>query len=168
MPAKILAASASPKKSSSTSLKTKPIQKPASINYALYLHREELRKRRISKARVSRTKFLLTHELINKTVRNINNCTAEDLQYLNRQAIFKKNLYRQLVQQKSTPNTEAQRMQQQQAEQQRHLQQQRKQLSSVQKSNRLTGKPTIQRTHGQQQKMHPLLQRQNSMQFIKF
>ncbi|XP_061402554.1 putative uncharacterized protein DDB_G0288537 [Musca vetustissima] len=170
MPAKILSASASPKKSSSssTSLKSKSIQKSGSFNYALFLHREELRKRRSSSSRVSRTKFLLTHELINKTVRNITKCSAEDLQNLNRQAIFKKNLYQQLVQQKQSQNVEAQRMQKQQQQQkpQQHQIHQQRQLSGIQQMKRQQiSSPSSQH---QTQQRKPLLQRQNSMQFMKF
>ncbi|XP_073840216.1 uncharacterized protein [Musca autumnalis] len=170
MPAKILSASASPKKSSSiasTSLKSKPIQKPGSFSYALYLHREELRKRRTSSTRVSRTKFLLTHELITKTMRNINKCSAEDLENLNRQAVFKKNLYHQLIQQRQSQHSEAQKMQQQPQQ----LQRQQQSLPRVQETKRQPLQPLtlIQCPKPQpQQKKSLLLQRQNSMQFMKY
>lgn len=67
------------------------------ISYILYLHREELRKRKASCMRISRTKFQLTHELITKTVKNIHKCSADDLQILSRETIFKKNLRRQIA-----------------------------------------------------------------------
>lgn len=68
-----------------------------SLTYTLFLHHEELRKRRCSSMRISRTKFQLTHELITKTIKNIHKCSANDLQALSRETIFKKNLRRQIA-----------------------------------------------------------------------
>lgn len=117
MPAKILAPSAKSDKVAPLSVKSKPIQKPGSFSYALYLHREELRKRKISATRISRTKLLLTHELITKTVMNINKCSPDDLQMLSRETVFKKNLHRHILIQKQQQHMEMMRLQQQQ---QRH------------------------------------------------
>ncbi|XP_017839998.1 uncharacterized protein LOC108597890 [Drosophila busckii] len=64
--------------------------------YALYLHREELRRRKAHSARASVTKIHLTSELIAKTKQNILNCSSEDLQILARETIFKKSLQRHL------------------------------------------------------------------------
>ncbi|XP_075163828.1 uncharacterized protein LOC142236499 [Haematobia irritans] len=97
MPAKIKSSPSVQQRMKSLSLKEKSIQKKDSINYALYLHCEELRKRRTNSSRVSRTKLLLTHELISKTVKNIEGCTAHDLLVLSRETIFKKNLQRQMM-----------------------------------------------------------------------
>ena len=66
------------------------------IVYSLFVYREELRKRKSSFLRLSRTKLLLTNGLISKTVKNINDCSADDLEALNREIIFKKQLMRQM------------------------------------------------------------------------
>lgn len=75
-------------------------QQQPGFSYILYLHREELRKRKSSFMRISRTKFQLTHELITKTVKNIHKCSPDDLQILSRETIFKKNLRRQIARMK--------------------------------------------------------------------
>ncbi|KAM7356304.1 uncharacterized protein ACRADG_002108 [Cochliomyia hominivorax] len=75
-------------------------QQQPGFSYILYLHREELRKRKSSFMRISHTKFQLTHELITKTVRNIHKCSPDDLQILSRETIFKKNLRRQIARMK--------------------------------------------------------------------
>lgn len=65
--------------------------------YALYLHREELRRRKAPhSARSSMTKIQLTNELIARTKQNINACSFEDLEILARETLFKKNLQRHL------------------------------------------------------------------------
>lgn len=65
--------------------------------YALYLHREELRRRKAPhSARTSMTKIQLTNELIARTKQNINACSFEDLEILARETLFKKNLQRHL------------------------------------------------------------------------
>lgn len=75
-------------------------QQQPGFSYILYLHREELRKRKASFMRISSTKFQLTHELITKTVQNIHKCSSDDLQILSRETIFKKNLRRQIARMK--------------------------------------------------------------------
>ncbi|XP_030566947.1 uncharacterized protein LOC115766989 [Drosophila novamexicana] len=64
--------------------------------YALYLHREELRRRKAHSARASATKIQLTSELIARTKQNIRVCSFEDLEILARETIFKKSLQRHL------------------------------------------------------------------------
>ncbi|XP_058983404.1 uncharacterized protein LOC131804480 [Musca domestica] len=78
---------------------TLPTQQGEAFTYALYLHREELRRSR-SSVGVKRTKLLLTQELISKTIKNINKCSADDLQILSRETIFKKNLHREIARQR--------------------------------------------------------------------
>ncbi|XP_046808709.1 uncharacterized protein LOC111687570 [Lucilia cuprina] len=94
------------------------------VSYMLYLHREELRKRKSSCMRISRTKFQLTHELITKTVKNIHKCSPDDLQILSRETIFKKNLRRQIARMKYHQLLQNAKYQKQQND--RFLQQQEK------------------------------------------
>lgn len=68
----------------------------ASTAYALYLHREELRRRKLHSVRSSATKIQLTNELIARTKQNIRECSDEDLEILARETIFKKSLQRHL------------------------------------------------------------------------
>ncbi|XP_017014257.1 uncharacterized protein [Drosophila takahashii] len=64
--------------------------------YAMFMHREELRRRKIHVTRVSTTKIHLTSELIARTKQNIRECSFEDLEILARETLFKKNLQRHL------------------------------------------------------------------------
>lgn len=64
--------------------------------YAMFLHREELRRRKLHVSRVSVTKIHLTSELIAQTKQNIRQCSFEDLEILARETLFKKNLQRNL------------------------------------------------------------------------
>ncbi|XP_043650397.1 uncharacterized protein LOC122618213 [Drosophila teissieri] len=64
--------------------------------YAMFMHREELRRRKIQVSRVSATKIHLTSELIARTKQNIRQCSFEDLEILARETLFKKNLQRHL------------------------------------------------------------------------
>ncbi|XP_017863813.1 PREDICTED: uncharacterized protein LOC108614279 [Drosophila arizonae] len=68
----------------------------ASTAYALYLHREELRRRKLHSVRTSATKIQLTNELIARTKQNIRECSDEDLEILARETVFKKSLQRHL------------------------------------------------------------------------
>ncbi|XP_061395077.1 uncharacterized protein LOC133330683 [Musca vetustissima] len=83
------------------------------LNYALYLHREELQRRRMSKMRVSQTKLMLTHELITNTIKNIDKCSADDLQSLSRETVFKNNLQRHIARQRHHQYLQMLRMKQQ-------------------------------------------------------
>ncbi|XP_030373398.1 uncharacterized protein LOC115623267 [Scaptodrosophila lebanonensis] len=85
----------SPNKNQNQKDNSAPRQSPTAA-YALYLHREELRRRKIHSARTSMTKIQLTNELISKTKQNISICSNEDLQILARETLFKKNLQRHL------------------------------------------------------------------------
>ncbi|XP_013115817.2 uncharacterized protein LOC106093311 [Stomoxys calcitrans] len=96
------------------------IQKKDSVNYALFLHREELRKRRASASRVSRTKLLLTHELISKTLKNIDKCSPMDLLILGRETIFKKNLLRQMTHERQHQQSKYRGQQEQQRQLMQH------------------------------------------------
>ncbi|XP_016939844.4 uncharacterized protein [Drosophila suzukii] len=64
--------------------------------YAMFMHREELRRRKIHVTRASATKIHLTSELIARTKQNIRQCSFEDLEILARETLFKKNLQRHL------------------------------------------------------------------------
>ncbi|XP_075163725.1 uncharacterized protein LOC142236367 [Haematobia irritans] len=86
------------------------------FTYALYLHREELRKRFNSPMGISRTKLLLTQELISKTKKNISKCSASDLQILSRETIFKKNLRREIARQRHRQYLQMMRLKHQQKE----------------------------------------------------
>ncbi|XP_060652725.1 uncharacterized protein LOC132789011 [Drosophila nasuta] len=79
---------------SATNLPASP-PSPSSA-YVLYLHREEIRRRKTHSARASMTKIQLTSELIARTKQNISRCSYEDLEILARETLFKKNLQRHL------------------------------------------------------------------------
>ncbi|XP_043951233.1 uncharacterized protein LOC108035047 [Drosophila biarmipes] len=64
--------------------------------YAMFMHREELRRRKVHVTRASATKIHLTRELIERTKQNIRQCSFEDLEILARETLFKKNLQRHL------------------------------------------------------------------------
>ncbi|XP_075164693.1 uncharacterized protein LOC142237208 [Haematobia irritans] len=68
----------------------------ASIIYTLFLYREELKRRSVSFKRLSRTKISLTDKLITKSVRNLEECTTDDLRAINRELLFKKKLKHQV------------------------------------------------------------------------
>lgn len=102
--------------SSGSSIKSLPTPQGDAFNYALYLHREELRKRGKSSMSASRTKLLLTQELISKTVKNISKCSADDLRILSRETIFKKNLHRELARQRHRHYLQMLRLRNQQKE----------------------------------------------------
>ncbi|XP_068149035.1 uncharacterized protein [Drosophila tropicalis] len=68
----------------------------SSTAYALFLHREELRRRQRQYARVSKTKIQLTSELISLIKQRLTTCSYEDLQILNREKQFKRDLQQQL------------------------------------------------------------------------
>ncbi|XP_016983625.1 uncharacterized protein LOC108047784 [Drosophila rhopaloa] len=71
-------------------------KKSPTAAYAMFMHREELRRRKIHVSRVSATKIHLTSELIAKTKKNIRQCSFEDLEILARETLFRKNLQRHL------------------------------------------------------------------------
>ncbi|XP_017053217.1 uncharacterized protein LOC108096267 [Drosophila ficusphila] len=64
--------------------------------YAMFMHREELRRKKVHASRASATKLHLTSELIARTKLNIRQCSNEDLEILARETLFKKNLQRHL------------------------------------------------------------------------
>lgn len=99
------------------SSKSKPLNQKLNFTYALFLHREELRKSQVSSMRAACTKLLLTQELITKTVKNINKCSRDDLQILSRETIFKKNLHREIARQRHQRYLQRLRMQDQQRRQ---------------------------------------------------
>nr|NP_001097507.1 uncharacterized protein Dmel_CG34266 [Drosophila melanogaster]ABW08466.1 uncharacterized protein Dmel_CG34266 [Drosophila melanogaster] len=68
----------------------------ASVAYALFLHRQELRRRQMLYVKVSKTKILLTKELIAEQRQRLANCSPEDLQILNRETQFKRQLQQKL------------------------------------------------------------------------
>ncbi|XP_017071328.1 uncharacterized protein LOC108107990 [Drosophila eugracilis] len=74
----------------------KSLTKSPTAAYAMFMHREELRRRKIQVSRVSVTKIHLTSELIARTKQNILQCSSEDLEILARETLFKKNLQRHL------------------------------------------------------------------------
>lgn len=84
-----------PAKDSAQNSGESPPRSPTAA-YAMFLHREELRRRKINGSRVSVTKIHLTSELIAKTKQNIRQCSFEDLEILARETLFKKNLQRHL------------------------------------------------------------------------
>ncbi|EDV50953.1 uncharacterized protein LOC6543950 [Drosophila erecta] len=79
---------------SPNSLESPP--KSPTAAYAMFLHREELRRRKVHVSRVSATKIHLTSELIAQTKQNIRQCSFEDLEILARETLFKKSLQRHL------------------------------------------------------------------------
>ncbi|XP_020816436.1 uncharacterized protein LOC110190366 [Drosophila serrata] len=84
-----------PAKDSAQNSGDSPPRSPTAA-YAMFLHREELRRRKVHVSRVSVTKIHLTSELIAKTKQNIRQCSFEDLEILARETLFKKNLQRHL------------------------------------------------------------------------
>ncbi|XP_030372370.1 uncharacterized protein LOC115622543 [Scaptodrosophila lebanonensis] len=64
--------------------------------YALYLHCSELRRRRTHYVRISKTKLQLTDKLIAQIKQSMATCSYEDLQALNRETQFRRDLKRQL------------------------------------------------------------------------
>ncbi|XP_017028402.1 uncharacterized protein [Drosophila kikkawai] len=84
-----------PAKDSAESSGDSPPRSPTAA-YAMFLHREELRRRKVHVSRVSVTKIHLTSELIAKTKQNIRQCSFEDLEILARETLFKKSLQRHL------------------------------------------------------------------------
>ncbi|XP_058987300.1 uncharacterized protein LOC131806708 [Musca domestica] len=93
---------------------TSPRKQQSNLSYILYLHCEELRQRRMSMMRVSQTKLMLTHELITNTIQNIDKCSAEDLQSLSRETVFKNNLHRHIARQRHHQYLQMLRMRQKQ------------------------------------------------------
>lgn len=76
-------------------LENSPPRSPTAA-YAMFMHREELRRRKIHSSRASVTKIHLTSELIARTKQNIRQCSFEDLEILARETLFKKSLQRHL------------------------------------------------------------------------
>ncbi|KAH8397156.1 hypothetical protein KR215_009859 [Drosophila sulfurigaster] len=72
---------------------------PVSFPYQIFLHRLELRKseKDFSYLRLSRSKIMLTAQLIDKNIGNCNKlCTVDDLKVLSREVQFKKRLIKQV------------------------------------------------------------------------
>ncbi|KAH8372185.1 hypothetical protein KR093_010496, partial [Drosophila rubida] len=70
-----------------------------SFPYQIFLHRQELRKseKDFSYLRLSRSKIMLTAQLIDKNIGNFNSmCTVDDLKMLSREVQFKKRLISQV------------------------------------------------------------------------
>lgn len=67
-----------------------------SISYTLFLYREQLKRGKASMRHLNRTKISLTDKLISKSVRNLEQCTTEDLRTINRELLFKKKLKYQM------------------------------------------------------------------------
>ncbi|KAH8376060.1 hypothetical protein KR009_000493 [Drosophila setifemur] len=97
-----LAQQQSPPKENSEKVQNPPSTESSPSNpsptsaYALFLHREELSRKKIHPSRVSATKIHLTGELIARTKQNIRQCSSEDLEILARETVFRKNLQRHL------------------------------------------------------------------------
>ncbi|XP_017028404.1 uncharacterized protein [Drosophila kikkawai] len=68
----------------------------ASVPYALFLHRQELRRRQMLYTQVSKTKIQLTKELIAEQKQRLSSCSPEDLQILSREQQFKRQLQQKL------------------------------------------------------------------------
>lgn len=68
----------------------------STVSYTLFLYREELRRSQTRFMRLNRTKISLTDKLISKSVRNLEKCSTEDLQAINRELMFKKKLKYQM------------------------------------------------------------------------
>ncbi|XP_033156991.1 uncharacterized protein LOC117139007 [Drosophila mauritiana] len=68
----------------------------ASVAYALFLHRQELRRRQMLYVQVSKTKIKLTKELIAEQKQRLASCSPEDLQILSRETQFKRQLQQKL------------------------------------------------------------------------
>ncbi|XP_013116559.1 uncharacterized protein LOC106093943 [Stomoxys calcitrans] len=66
------------------------------LSYTLFLYRQELSRREASYLHLNKTKFLLTDELINKSFRNLKQCSAADLKAISRELMFKKKLKRHI------------------------------------------------------------------------
>lgn len=64
--------------------------------YALFLHRSELKRRRLHFAKVSQTKIHLTDQLISKVKQRMGTCSYEDLQIMVRELDFRTFLEHQL------------------------------------------------------------------------
>ncbi|XP_061386734.1 uncharacterized protein LOC133321668 [Musca vetustissima] len=67
-----------------------------SVTYTLFLYREELQRREARHLRLNKTKFVLTDELISKSVRNLHECSRSDLRAISRELMFKKKLQRNI------------------------------------------------------------------------
>lgn len=73
------------------------IQQPKSrLCYTIFLHRQELRKRKITFMPIATSKFQLTYELITKTIQTVPKCSRADLEIATRETIFQTNLLRQM------------------------------------------------------------------------
>lgn len=70
--------------------------KKPTVGYTLFLYREELRRSKVRYSRLNRTKLTLTDELITKGVKNLKQCSMDDLQAITRELLFKKKLNNQL------------------------------------------------------------------------
>lgn len=71
-------------------------KKGTSVSYTLFLYREELSRRNTRYMRLSKTKICLTDGLISKTIRNIPQCSVEDLKACSREMQFKNKLKQQI------------------------------------------------------------------------
>lgn len=71
-------------------------QSNSDISCMLFLHREELRKKKPSFMSKAYTRLQLTHGLITKTVRNVAKFSRDDLDNIKREIVFKNKLRKQI------------------------------------------------------------------------
>ncbi|XP_037817869.1 uncharacterized protein LOC119607834 [Lucilia sericata] len=67
-----------------------------SVSYTLFLYREELQRSQCRYKTLNRTKLSLTDKLITISVRNLKQCSMDDLRAINRELVFKKKLQNQM------------------------------------------------------------------------
>lgn len=71
--------------------------KPPTPAYAVFLHRSELKRKRMHFINVSQTKIDLTDQLIYKLKQRMGTCSYQDLQFMVREQDFRNYLHRQLM-----------------------------------------------------------------------
>lgn len=104
-------------------------QSNSDISFMLYLHREELRKRKPNFMRKACIKLQLTDQLITKTARNADKCSADDLDNMSRETIFKNKLRRHIARVKYYHAEKDQKQLRQQLKQ--HLPQEKQQTQKL-------------------------------------
>ena len=94
------------------------IQTPkVSVSYAMFAHRETLNMTKAEVMRKACTKLQLTEKLIANAMKYARKCTADDLQILSREIIFKRNLRRHIARMRFCQFMQLKKLKQQQKEQ---------------------------------------------------
>lgn len=69
---------------------------PSTVTYTLFLYRQELKRTKQRYIRLNKTKITLTDELISKSIRNLKQCSEDDIETITRELLFQKKLKLQL------------------------------------------------------------------------